>query len=257
MNNLELIISKLDLKKSVLDPINLEILKPLPLYVREEIALQTKMMVLYHGQEVESVRLAEESAATKALPDANFKHLNVVNVGAGNRLINPSFIAIDAFRNVSEYTGTHAETNSVSILSKLDDLPFKSESVDAILSLHSLEHIEDPVNTVLAWGDMLKPGGGIGIILPDYRYTYSARNDQSSFGHKWDPTPEVLLSWYEKYWSKFFILEKINTYQYKISFDVILRKPGVHKSFDKVLSEQVPRSGYKLCSMGAFPNDIY
>ncbi len=98
MNIIESIIKKLDLTKGVLDPVNLAVLKPLSLKMQEEVALQSKMMVLYFWEEVQHVRNIEENSAMKALPHFDLKLLNVLNVGAGNRPIHSSFISIEAFR---------------------------------------------------------------------------------------------------------------------------------------------------------------
>lgn len=162
MIDLEEIISKLDKSKGVLDPVNLRILSPLSKDIREKIAYECKMMVLYLGEEVQQIQKAEETAALAALPKGrSLIDLNVINVGAGNRLINQSFIAVDAFReNSIGLTGTHHEYSSSSILGLLNDLPFKKNSLDAIIAIHTLEHVENPIATIKDWLELLKPGGG-------------------------------------------------------------------------------------------------
>lgn len=259
MFDFDKIIAKLDLTKGVLDPVNLLVLSPLPKEIREEIAYHLKMMVLYVGNEVQELKLIEEEAVLKALPPGSDPiDLNVINVGAGNRLIHSSFLSVDAFREpMLNFSGVHHENSSHAILAVLDDLPFKENSLDAIISLHSLEHIRDPVSTITSWLSMLKSGGAIGLILPDYRYTYSARNDRSIFGHKWDPTPELMQEWHKKYWSDLSIIESLNTYSWKLSFDLILRKPGNHQKFKDNLHNNLPISGFELSSNHQFPNDIY
>jgi len=54
------------------------------------------------------------------------------------------------------------------IVSSIDDLPMiKDESVDTIISRHSLEHLSDPIKTLNEWRRILKVGGKIVVILPD------------------------------------------------------------------------------------------
>ena len=110
---------------------------------------------------------------------------------------------------------------------------------------------------LISWVELLKPGGGIGLILPDYRYTYSARGDDSAYGHKWDPCPGLFRDWYEKYLKGLVVLEKLDTLDSCLSFDVVLRKPGVFRSFEDISSSIVQVSGRSLDEGGIFPNDVY
>jgi len=83
------------------------------------------------------------------------------------------------------------------------------------------------------WLGILKPGGGIGVIVPDWRYTWDARHDNAPYGHKWNPSPDVVRKWYSDHWSKSCMLEAIDTYDFKLSFDFILRKPGTFRPFSR------------------------
>ena len=218
------------------------------------------MMALYLGDEVRKVKEAEELAALSAFPAGyRAEDLNVLNVGCGDRVIRNEFICLDGFRSSSDdqASGRHAAAFSGSILSAIDDLPFKESSVDVILSLHSLEHVANPIETLVSWIGLLKPGGGIGLILPDYRYTYTARGDDSSFGHKWDPCPDLFRVWYEKYLKDLVVLERLDTLDACLSFDVVLRKPGVFRSFSDISAAVATISGRSLDKDGIFPNDIY
>lgn len=238
---------------------NKEILARYSTQTREEFARVSGTMVLYLRHEVPHVREAEEIAAMKALPEGYpVDQLNVLNVGAGGRRIRPQFICLDAFRpsHDDEPSGRHHVAMGDSVLSTLHSPPFRDESLDAILSLHSLEHDMEPIPTLLNWIKLLKPGGGIGLVLPDVRYTRSARRDRSEFGHKWDPDPGLIEQWFEKYLRDYVVLEKLNTYDYKISFDCVLRRPGEFKSFKQLTSSEYV-SGRQLHELGRFPNDIY
>jgi SAM-dependent methyltransferase len=50
----------------------------------------------------------------------------------------------------------------------LDNLPFGDETVGAIISRHSLEHVLDPIKALREWHRVLKPGGKVVIVLPDH-----------------------------------------------------------------------------------------
>ena len=240
---------------------NFSVLRKLSIRAREEFARVSRTMVLYHGAEVDEVKKAEETAALYALPAGyDYRRLNVVNVGAGKRLINPTFISTDAFRSAdtksTEISGRHHEADPSAILSTIRSLPFKKNSIDAILSLHSLEHEVDPIKTLCKWVNIIKPGGGIGLVLPDYRYTYSAKNDDSEFGHKWDPFPDLIENWHHRHLRHIVMLERINTYPFRLSFDVILRKPGNFISFDEKLQKTKTLSGRNLYKIKAMAGQV-
>lgn len=60
---------------------------------------------------------------------------------------------------------------------------------DFVLSSHNLEHISNPVRALKEWVRVVKPGGVIILLLPDYRRT---------FDHRREPTPvEHMLEDYE------------------------------------------------------------
>jgi SAM-dependent methyltransferase len=218
------------------DPKNGLLLGHLSKAEREAFAFQTKSLVLYLGEEVARCRLAEEEAALAARPIGYPpEDLNGLNVGCGDRLISPNLLPIDIMRAEPRrvFGGEHHAFLPGALLALPDDLPFRSNSVDYIVSLHALEHVAKPIDIVIHWLDILKPGGGIGIILPHWQYTWDATHDSSIYGHKWNPTPEVVKQMYEQHWSKLAILETMDTLEFTISFNFVLRKPGNFVPFSR------------------------
>jgi hypothetical protein len=53
------------------------------------------------------------------------------------------------------------------------------------------------------------------------------------WGHKWNSEPDLVQYFYSKYWRKYAKLERINTLDYKIGFDFILRKNGRFRAFEE------------------------
>jgi SAM-dependent methyltransferase len=54
---------------------------------------------------------------------------------------------------------------------------------DFVLSSHSLEHTADPVKALKEWTRIVKPGGAIMILLPDYRRTFDHRRKPTGVEH--------------------------------------------------------------------------
>lgn len=54
----------------------------------------------------------------------------------------------------------------VDIVANGDDLPFKDETLDYVISSHVIEHFFDPVKTIKEWLRVVKKGGYIFIIAP-------------------------------------------------------------------------------------------
>jgi len=51
------------------------------------------------------------------------------------------------------------------------NLPFRENSIDCIIALHTIEHLRHLLEAIEYWGTLLKPGGGIALVIPDWRYT--------------------------------------------------------------------------------------
>ena len=224
---------------------------------RENFALKTNSIVIYMPDEVVVIKQQEEEAALKAAPSGyRLNQLNGINVGCGDRRVNDHIIPVDILREPEDIfqMGSHHAFLKDAILANPEDLPFKTNSLDYIIALHMLEHISNPIEILKYWGEMLKPGGGIGLILPNYHYTWNAHKDTSKFGHKWNSDPEIFARLYNQYLSDDFILEEMDTMPHKISFDVVLRKPGNFVPFT-ISDHTNTLSGAELARTGQMVSD--
>lgn len=229
--------------------LTLEELSKLSRTEREQHSLKARKKVFYFKEEAIECRKTAEKAVLEAAPFHDLSMLNGLNIGAGSRIISEYLIPIDLKRD---------HKNGVqlgSLLAPMMPLPFKPNVIDYIISVHSLEHVPNPIETVCHWIDILKPGGGIGIILPDWRYCSDASKDNKTWGHKWNSEPKVMLDLFEKYWSKETELIQLDSYDFKISFDFVIRKKGNFQLFDstKYLSDQ---TGHKMFLEGKFLGPI-
>ena len=84
--------------------------------------------------------------------------LVVYDLGCGRHKTIPRAIGVD-IKRVTD------------IRASIDCLPMiKSDSVDAIISRHSLEHLIDPVKALREWHRILKPFGRAILVLPDHEF---------------------------------------------------------------------------------------
>lgn len=225
---------------------------------REAFARKTRSLVLYMPKEAEAIKKLEEQAALQAAPRGyELKRLNGLNVGCGDRQISDYLTPIDIMRESQEVasSGAHHAFLKRSILANPENLPFKTESIDYIVALHMLEHVSNPMEILLYWGALLKPGGGIGLILPISEYTWNATGDHSQYGHKWNTSAEIFRKLYDTYLKDVFELELIDTLPYKISFDVVLRKPGAFQPFS-ISNVTSLHSGAELAKRGAMVSEF-
>jgi hypothetical protein len=63
-------------------------------------------------------------------------------------------------------------------------VPIGDRSYDFILSAHNLEHFANPVKALSEWKRVLRPGGTLVLVLPNYRKT---------FDHRRTPTPVAAM----------------------------------------------------------------
>jgi SAM-dependent methyltransferase len=61
---------------------------------------------------------------------------------------------------------------TVNLVAFGDDLPFKDNTLDYVLSSHVVEHFFDPVKALREWHRVIKPGGYIFIIAPHKDRTF-------------------------------------------------------------------------------------
>jgi SAM-dependent methyltransferase len=238
-------------------PENVNLVKRYTVRSREEFARKTRSMVLYLPDEVRRIKQLEEEAVLKAAPKGyELKLLNGLNIGCGDRRVKECITPVDIMREglYGQESGEHNAFLENAILANPEDLPFKESSLDYIIALHMLEHVSNPMQILDYWGSLLKPGGGIGLILPNHEYTWDAREDTSLFGHKWNTNAPTFRKLFTQDLSERLILEDIDSLPFKISFDVVLRKPGTFEPF-RLSNKTSMHSGAELARMGSMVSE--
>lgn len=117
----------------------------------------------------------------------------VLDLGCGGKKIDPRVIGVDIRPNGQMGVGYNSLIASGGEVAcdVVELSPFADKSVDAILAKHLLEHILDVPKALREWGRVLKDGGRLVILVPDWRYCEAISCDPS---HVHAFTPESLTS---------------------------------------------------------------
>lgn len=102
-------------------------------------------------------------------------HGLTLNVGAGQRTLLPTDITLDIDSDDCDYK---ADCTDLKI--------FKDETFDTVYASHILEHIFDLIGAIKEWTRVVKKGGHIVIICPDWRFTPPKSSLSADPQHKWD-----------------------------------------------------------------------
>ncbi len=69
---------------------------------------------------------------------------------------------------------------AVDIVAEGDDLPFKSNTLDYVLSSHVIEHFFDPIKALTEWNRVIREGGYLFIIVPHKERTFDSKRALTS-----------------------------------------------------------------------------
>jgi SAM-dependent methyltransferase len=93
-----------------------------------------------------------------------------IDVGCGSRKTHPDAIGIDiTARGEMGTIGCEAHMLSCAdVTASGDNLHmFADDSLDYVVQRHNLEHYQDPVKALQEWCRVLRPGGLLGMVIPD------------------------------------------------------------------------------------------
>ncbi len=147
-----------------------------------------------------------------------------LEIGCGARKTSEDVIGIDLLQRGE--TGSFGVVKGVRSVADFkcsgDELYFfDDESVDAIILRHNIEHYQDYLKAVSEWSRVLKPGGLLGIVLPDDEQLDTIKLDET---HKHTFTMEGVRNLFTLY-PEFEIIE-LSVLLEKWSFLAVMQKKG-------------------------------
>ena len=109
----------------------------------------------------------------------------------------------------------------VDVVASGDDLPFKDNTVDFVISSHVIEHFYDPIKTVKEWLRVVKPEGYVYIIAPHKERTYDKERPRTTLAeiidrHEHPNPPEIDDHHHYSVWITQDFVDICNHYQWKI-----------------------------------------
>jgi len=99
-----------------------------------------------------------------------------VDIGCGARTINDDILRLDIDEAVKP-----------DIVASGDDLPFKDNKFDYIVSIHSFEHFPNSKKLLKEWLRVIKEGGIIAIVHPDITFTKKQNPEVDNKGLRENP----------------------------------------------------------------------
>jgi SAM-dependent methyltransferase len=131
---------------------------------------------------------AETVNVQRAAVATRFLNGRGVEVGAGDRPFPvPKHVEVlyGDIRDVSSVQ-TYFKTDDVRSGAELDAQTFAgidNESLDFVISAHVIEHLQDPIGSIVNAIRVLRPGGVHILVVPDMRYTFDRRRPETTVEH--------------------------------------------------------------------------
>jgi SAM-dependent methyltransferase len=109
--------------------------------------------------------------------------LRAINIGSGNTNISPHILNVD-FMNYSH----------VNIICDIQNLPFRDDSLDCVINVAVLEHLEHPEKVVEEIKRVLRPGG---IVYSYFPFIQGIHASPSDFSRRTDEGLKLLFHQFE------------------------------------------------------------
>ncbi|MDR2427261.1 MAG: class I SAM-dependent methyltransferase [Endomicrobium sp.] len=123
--------------------------------------------------------LPEGCSRSSALANKYLKGLRGIEIGGSS--YNDFFLnTINIDCDVNPIQHKYGEIVKVDIIAEGDNLPFKDNIFDFVLTSHVLEHMWDPIKTLNEWIRVIKPNGYVFMIIPHKERTFDKPRQRTS-----------------------------------------------------------------------------
>jgi len=149
----------------------------------------------------------------------------ILNVGSGRDSGRKGVISLDSHMEFDQYQKVMVKPD---VIANAYDLPFADDTIDCVVSMHMLEHLEDPWCALTELIRVTKTAKFVCILLPDVSgnlLTYYRRNPTHlQYWSRWQM--QVELSMFLRASKVAHIIQYCKTKRWlnKWSFDFVLRK---------------------------------
>jgi SAM-dependent methyltransferase len=132
--------------------------------------------------------LAEAIHAQRAELGARFLNGRGLEVGAGDRPFPVPERAEVLYGDIRDAGSvqTYFKTEDVRSGDRVDAQTFAGiddESLDFVISAHVIEHLRNPIGSIVNAVRVLRPGGIHILVVPDMRYTFDRRRPETTIEH--------------------------------------------------------------------------
>lgn len=94
----------------------------------------------------------------------------ILNIGSGNQPRAPGILNVDMI-----------DYDNVDIVCDIHRLPFKDGSIDAVMSVAVLEHVQEPARVIQEVHRVLKPGGRVFTVIPFMQPFHASPHDYQRY----------------------------------------------------------------------------
>ena len=113
-----------------------------------------------------------------------YEDKTVLRIGGRVRLLDAFFAHAEKLIDVNATETRFGQKNKIDILCDAHHLAELADaSVDVIASSHTIEHLVNPLLALNEWKRVLKPGGYVYSVIPNYKLTFDHRRELTSLEH--------------------------------------------------------------------------
>lgn len=140
-----------------------------------------------------------------------------LDLGCGIQRITPTAIGVDIQADVCA-ANVHFDLNK-----RLDFVA--RDSMDYVFSSHLLEHLEDPLKSLIDWWSKIRPGGTLCLVLPHQDHYPNEENPE----HRWKFAPEGIIELMDRFATYELLHNETHTEDDEFSFELVFRKLATAK----------------------------